>query len=603
MTKTSKRLISVLICLTLVLAMLPMAVFAETATTIYVQPNSNWLTDGARFAAYFFGNGETWLDCTDADGDGIYEVAVPAGYPSVIFCRMNPATTENNWDNKWNQTSDLTVPSDDKICYVVVGWDKGAGQWIEMGGEVEPVETAYYLVGSMNGWSAADSNKMTKNDDGTYSISMELAAGDYEYKITTNTGEWSPDPNMTLTVDSDRTVTFTLTLGADLASSTVTTDVSGEVEEPEEPVEMVIDTVYAVGAGSGNFLYGVEWNPASSVNAMTEENGVYTITYMGVAAGTYEYKYAANGDWTINWSYGDVTESGTSYDAWFNNSNNSKVVVEKDNSTVTLTLDLSAVNLVDGSGAKMSVEVVAPAVSVVPETLVLGDNAWESASGDTNALTSTYTATEDGILVINPTAMSSYDDYSGEWSDCPATYIPMQLAGFSYTLTVNGERVLNFPAEVVVAAGDEVEIGFQSNMGAATKLTLNLSAREPGANEIKWQVANGATAADATTDVRFVTSVDSLDYQNVTFTITLAGETAVYDCETVYEKLIAGDQTIDSAATVFGDGAAYFVAFTMENLPQEYYNSEIAVTVTWTDLEGNSTSSETRTIVVADALA
>ena len=72
MTNTSKRLISVLICLTLVLAMLPMAVFAETATTIYVQPNSNWLQANARFAAYFFGNGETWVNCTDPDGDGIF---------------------------------------------------------------------------------------------------------------------------------------------------------------------------------------------------------------------------------------------------------------------------------------------------------------------------------------------------------------------------------------------------------------------------------------------------------------------------------------------------------------------------------------------------
>lgn len=462
MTKTSKRLISVLICLTLVLAMLPMAVFAETATTIYVQPNSNWLTDGARFAAYFFGNGETWLDCTDPDGDGIYEVAVPAGYTSVIFCRMNPADTTNSWDTKWNQTSDQTVPTDDKVVYVVSGWDKGAGQWITYGGEVEPTETAYYLVGSMNGWAAADSCKMTKNDDGTYSISMALTAGDYEYKITDSDGNWSPDPNMTLTVNTDCTVTFTLTLGADLASSTVTATGSGVGEgEVEEPVPVVYDYYVAGGAG----LCGAEWDPAQ--NQMTKgEDGLYTITFTDVAAGTYEYK-VTTGSWETP-SYG--------YDG-----NNCSVTTE----------------------------------------------AWLS----------------------------------------------------NVTITFN-EETTEITASVEVAV-----------------------ATEPGANDIKWQVANGATAADATTNVRFVTSVDSLDYQNVTFTITLAGETAVYDCETVYEKLIAGDQTIDSAATVFGDGAAYFVAFTMENLPQEYYNSEIAVTVTWTDMEGNSTSSETRTIVVADALA
>ncbi len=100
-------------------------------TILYLQPNSNWNVDNARFAAYFFGNGETWSSMTDADGDGIYEVEAPNGYPSVIFCRMNPATTVNNWDNKWNQTSDLVVPSDGTNLYIVEEgtWDKGNGTW------------------------------------------------------------------------------------------------------------------------------------------------------------------------------------------------------------------------------------------------------------------------------------------------------------------------------------------------------------------------------------------------------------------------------------------------------------------------------------------
>ena len=78
---STKRLLSILLCLAMVLALLPMAVFAETATILYVQPNSNWNEANARFAAYFFGNGDTWADCTDADGDGIYEVEVPPASP------------------------------------------------------------------------------------------------------------------------------------------------------------------------------------------------------------------------------------------------------------------------------------------------------------------------------------------------------------------------------------------------------------------------------------------------------------------------------------------------------------------------------------------
>lgn len=95
--------------------------------TLYLQPNDNWKQANARFAAYFFGNGEVWADMTDANADGIYEVVVPtdAAYPSVIFCRMNPDKIENDWANKWNQTGDLTMPTDDKVFYVLPAdaWD------------------------------------------------------------------------------------------------------------------------------------------------------------------------------------------------------------------------------------------------------------------------------------------------------------------------------------------------------------------------------------------------------------------------------------------------------------------------------------------------
>lgn len=105
------------------------------AATLYLKPNANWLTDGARFAAYFFGNGEKWVSMTDSDSDGIYEVEAPEGYPNVIFCRMNPSTTDNNWDNKWNQTADLTVPTDNKVLYTVAAntWDNGGGAWSSIG--------------------------------------------------------------------------------------------------------------------------------------------------------------------------------------------------------------------------------------------------------------------------------------------------------------------------------------------------------------------------------------------------------------------------------------------------------------------------------------
>ncbi len=105
---------------------------APSEVVLYLQPNQNWNVDNARFAAYFFGNGETWVDMTLVEGEtNIYAVTVPAGFESVIFCRMNPGATANNWDNKWNQTADLTVPTDGTNLYTVTEntWDKGGGVW------------------------------------------------------------------------------------------------------------------------------------------------------------------------------------------------------------------------------------------------------------------------------------------------------------------------------------------------------------------------------------------------------------------------------------------------------------------------------------------
>ena len=107
-------------------------VVEPTETVLYLQPNANWKVDGARFAAYFFGNGETWVDMTLVEGEtDIYAVTVPAGFNDIIFVRMNPSATDNNWNNKWNQTADLKVPTDGNNLYTVKDgtWDKGGGTW------------------------------------------------------------------------------------------------------------------------------------------------------------------------------------------------------------------------------------------------------------------------------------------------------------------------------------------------------------------------------------------------------------------------------------------------------------------------------------------
>ena len=91
-------------------------------SVMYMVPSSEWTQAGARFAAYFFqGSDYVWVNMKYA-GDNLYSALIPDGYNKVIFVRMNGATAEDNWDNKWNQTDDLDVVPGS--TYTVVGWGK-----------------------------------------------------------------------------------------------------------------------------------------------------------------------------------------------------------------------------------------------------------------------------------------------------------------------------------------------------------------------------------------------------------------------------------------------------------------------------------------------
>ena len=105
-----------------------------TETKLYLKPNANWMADGARFAAYLWGDGVSavWYDMTLVEGEtDIYVFTLPEGYANLIFCRMNPSTTANDWNNKWNQTGDLKVPTDGKNLFTLAAsvWDGATTTW------------------------------------------------------------------------------------------------------------------------------------------------------------------------------------------------------------------------------------------------------------------------------------------------------------------------------------------------------------------------------------------------------------------------------------------------------------------------------------------
>ena len=384
-TNLFKRFLSLALALVMLLGMVPVThAHAAEGTTLYLEPNENWLQADARFAIYYWNNsGSHWTDMSDEDGDYIYSGTVPAGYSNIIFCRMNPGAAANDWNSKWNQTSDLTVPTDGTNCYSVADgtWDNGGGTWSYYEEDTEepevpttaaPVESepeeddALYIVAGDSAlcgsnWAADDTaNRMTRTADGTYEkIYANVPAGTYNLKVTN--GTW--DQNWG---DNGQNYTFTVTAKCDVTVSfdpaTGTVSVTGSNVGKETGLD--ISEMVAVGNGSGNWLNGANWDVAASANVMTETaSNVYEITFEDVAAGTaYEFKFAANKSWTHSWGSG-----GAEGEAVYNGQN-IKLSIPYALADVTLKLDMTGYNHSTKTGAVYSVAVTeAVAEPEVPE--------------------------------------------------------------------------------------------------------------------------------------------------------------------------------------------------------------------------------------------
>ena len=211
MSKLVKRGLSLLMALCMMLAMVPvMATAADGGETVYLQPGL-WNVDGARFAARWWNDsGESWQDMTDPDGDGIYECTQPDGVTKVIFCRMNGSTTENNWDNKWNQSADLEFASSAGNCYTVTGWNSGDGYWAAYTPPTYTVAGTSGLCGG-NGWDPADAANDMSYVDGIWTKTYaNVAAGQHEFKVVMNHawGTEYPGSNYVLNLDAATDVTI-----------------------------------------------------------------------------------------------------------------------------------------------------------------------------------------------------------------------------------------------------------------------------------------------------------------------------------------------------------------------------------------------------------
>ena len=258
----------------------------------YLLPNSNWLQDNARFAVYAFNSSaNTWIDMSPVAGvTGKYQASVDEAYTTLIFCRMNPASSENKWDNKWNQTGNLTGWKEND-CFTLnevdANWTEGTWSKYVHVEDVFTVAGTATLFGS--DWSKSDTNNdMVKQEDGTYKWekkNVSLSAGDYTYKVFVN-HKWNPQlmENQTISVETggDQDITIIYNASTKTVNATVTL-----VKE-----DIVVPTIQV--AGSFFELVGGKWDIKDLTPAEDKSTASIKVT---MEAGTYEFKMVKAGTW------------------------------------------------------------------------------------------------------------------------------------------------------------------------------------------------------------------------------------------------------------------------------------------------------------------
>lgn len=175
------------------------------------------------------------------------------------------------------------------------------------------------LAGEFNGWSDA-ANPMT-NKDGTWTLTLNLAPGSYQYKFVVD-GTWTQDPlnasavddglggkNSLFKVPAGKDRIEAAASGGDAVGAVSAVGAAGGGDGALRSVEFAFTPV--ISGITNVFLAGTfnEWNDSKTPMLDADKDGTYTVTLL-LAQGTYQYKFVVDGNWKADPNNPNGTDDG-----------------------------------------------------------------------------------------------------------------------------------------------------------------------------------------------------------------------------------------------------------------------------------------------------
>lgn len=117
--------------------------------------------------------------------------------------------------------------------------------------------------------------------------------------------------------------------------------------------------------------------------------------------------------------------------------------------------------------------------------------------------------------------------------------------------------------------------------------------------KVKAQITAGTNASSTSSDIRFVTTVDGLDYKSVGFDVTLGGRyKKTVTSNNVYHTLfyVGSNSEVDNEYKPykeFSTASTHFFAYTFRNMPTKSFGAKFVVTPYWVTLDGTTVYGET----------